>query len=175
MLHLAFLRMLWSTFRPHIKAESRKNLDKTKTKITSAMIKVMSQWTILFTVQAEFRSRKYANTPTQGRTYAFKLNLWKSLREGAAGRPDACMGQMASLSLGAFPEAWGVAGTWGWSTLRIREACLPRRVRRMKDVLAPPAGLISDLLKHVLGSQSEQVSPSWRWILTALQLGKQIG
>ena len=113
------------------------------------MIKVMSQWTILFTVQAEFRSRKYANTPTQGRTYAFKLNLWKSLQEGAAGRPDACMGQMASLSLGAFPEAWGVAGTWGWSTLRIREACLPRRVRRMKDVLAPPAGLISDLLKRV--------------------------
>ena len=165
LLHLAFLRMLWSTFRPHIKAESRKNLDKTKTKIISAMIKAMSQWTIL----------KYANTPTQGRTHVFKLNLWKSLREGAAGRQDACLGQMTSPLPGAFPEAWGVAGTWGWSTLRIREACLPRRVRRMKDVSAPPEGLISDLLKQVLGPQSEQVIPSWIWILTALQLGKQIG
>ena len=75
MLHLAFLRVLWSTLRPHIKAESRKNLDKTKTKIISAMIKVMSQWTILFTLQTEFRSRKHANTSIQGRTHAFKLNL----------------------------------------------------------------------------------------------------
>lgn len=75
LLHLAFLRVLWSTFRPHIKAESRKNLDKTKTKIISAVIKAMSQWTILFTLQSEFRSRKYANTPTQGRTHVFKSNL----------------------------------------------------------------------------------------------------
>ena len=75
LVHLAFLRVLWSTFRPHIKAESRKNLDKNKTKIISAMIKAMSQWTILFTLQAEFRSRKYANTPTQGRTQVFQSNL----------------------------------------------------------------------------------------------------
>ena len=30
----------------------------------------------------------------------------------------------------------------------------------MKDVSAPPEGLISDLLKQVLGPQSEQVIPS---------------
>lgn len=48
MLHLAFMSALWSTFRPHIKAELRKNLEKIKTKVISAVIKAISQRTILF-------------------------------------------------------------------------------------------------------------------------------
>lgn len=50
-------------------------------------------------------------TPIRAEVPAVKLKCKENLGEGAPEMQDMCMGQMISLSLGTFPEVWGVAVT----------------------------------------------------------------